>query len=44
MLNTDDRSSHNSLSKLRSREKAQSGVLKAAKTQSGETDYSYFYY
>ena len=30
MLNTDDRSSHNELPKLRSREKAQSGVLKAA--------------
>ena len=43
MINTDDRSSHNSLSKLRSREKAQSGVPKAAKTQSGETNYSYLY-
>ena len=47
MLNTDDESSRNELLMPRSREKAQSGVPKAAKvtkTQSGETDYSYLYY
>ena len=44
MLNTDDESSHDELPKLMSREKVQSGVPKAGKTQSGETNYSYLYY